>query len=165
MKAGALWKWRGCGKGGKPKAGFPPFPRAPWESRQIQARFPHFHSADDGADGKVENQKQVFHFPTALFSLSKKTNDGGGRASPVPACRHLRNGYGLGLNEQYTRCACKPWALVPTDKTKKGAILQQSISGSSRIGIKVRFQAHPALESNLDFRLISGLENARQGGD
>src|SRR5262249_18933142 len=26
------------------------------------------------------------------------------------------------------------------------------------------FQAHPALESNFDFRLISGLENAARGG-
>jgi hypothetical protein len=33
-------------------------------------------------------------------------------------------------------------------------------SGSSRIGMKPRFQAHLALESKLDFRLISGLENA-----
>jgi len=42
-----LWKWRGCGKPGKPKAGFPIFPRAPWESRPEQARFPHFHSSGD----------------------------------------------------------------------------------------------------------------------
>jgi len=33
-------------------------------------------------------------------------------------------------------------------------------SGSSRIGIEVPFQAHLALESISDFRLISGLENA-----
>lgn len=42
-----LWKCRGCGKPGKPKAGFPIFPRAPWKSRQGQARFPHFHSSGD----------------------------------------------------------------------------------------------------------------------
>ena len=42
-----LWKCRGCGKPGKPKAGFPIFPRAPWKSRQEQARFPHFHNSDD----------------------------------------------------------------------------------------------------------------------
>src|SRR5574341_582048 len=29
-----LWKCRGCGKRGKPKAGFPLFPRAPWKSRK-----------------------------------------------------------------------------------------------------------------------------------
>src|SRR5208337_3991662 len=32
---------------------------------QQQARFPHSHSAGDEGDGKVENQKQVSHFPTA----------------------------------------------------------------------------------------------------
>jgi len=42
-----LWKWRGCGKGGKPKAGFPLFPRTPWKSRQAQARFPHFHNSGE----------------------------------------------------------------------------------------------------------------------
>jgi hypothetical protein len=37
------------------------------------ARFPHFHSSGDEADGKVENQEQVFHFPTAPgFYLSKR---------------------------------------------------------------------------------------------
>ncbi len=44
-----LWKCRDCGKRGKPKAGFPLFPRAPWKSRQKPARFPHFHSSDDHA--------------------------------------------------------------------------------------------------------------------
>src|SRR5438128_10040203 len=33
-------------------------------------------------------------------------------------------------------------------------------SGSPRIGIKTRFQAHSALESNTYFRLTFGLENA-----
>jgi hypothetical protein len=34
------------------------------------------------------------------------------------------------------------------------------ISGSPRIGIEGPFQAHLALESIFDFRLICGLENA-----
>ena len=85
-----LWKCRGCGKRGKPKAGFPLFPRAPWKSRQKQARFPHFHSSGGEADGKVENQKQVSHFPTAPFFLSKKKNrNRHGRAAP-PARAALR---------------------------------------------------------------------------
>ena len=52
-------------------------------------------------------------------------------------------------------------ALAPTSmkggyqRTRRGLP-----SGSSRIGMELRFQAHLALESNLDFRLISGLENA-----
>jgi hypothetical protein len=35
------------------------------------------------------------------------------------------------------------------------------LSGSPRIGNEIRFQAHSALESNIDFRLTYGLENAR----
>ena len=46
-----LWKCRVCGKRGKPKAGFPLFPRAAWKSRQQRARFPHFHSSGDDASG------------------------------------------------------------------------------------------------------------------
>src|SRR5712692_3140780 len=34
------------------------------------------------------------------------------------------------------------------------------ISGSPRIGNEIRFQAHSALEINIDFRLTFGLENA-----
>ena len=37
---------------------------------------------------------------------------------------------------------------------------QTPLSGSPRIGIKTRFQAHSPLESNIDFRLTFGLENA-----
>jgi hypothetical protein len=37
-------------------------------------RFPHSQQADDEADGKVENQNQVSHFPTARFSLPKEQN-------------------------------------------------------------------------------------------
>jgi len=64
-----------CGNGGAMESvesqnRLPPLPTAPWESRQGQARFPHFHSSDGKqADGKVENQKQVSHFPTATNPL------------------------------------------------------------------------------------------------
>src|ERR1019366_8514636 len=40
----------------------------------------------------------------------------------------------------------------------------EPFSGSSRIGNDLSFQAHLALEINLDFRLISGLENATKAG-
>ena len=65
-----LWKpW-------KAKSRLPPVSTGPWKSRQEQARFPHFHSSGDEADGKVENQKQVSHFPTAIsLSQNKKTAD------------------------------------------------------------------------------------------
>lgn len=56
----------GLWKAWKAKSRLPPLSTAPWESRQGQARFPHFHSSDGKqADGKVENQRQVSHFSTA----------------------------------------------------------------------------------------------------
>jgi hypothetical protein len=51
-----------------------------------QARFPHSHSADDEGDGKVENQKQVFHFPTApSSSLSKQVHKNQNQRRALPA--------------------------------------------------------------------------------
>jgi hypothetical protein len=47
-----------------------------------RARFPHSHSAGDEGDGKVENQKQVSHFPTAPRIIWRKQKSQGGRASP-----------------------------------------------------------------------------------
>jgi hypothetical protein len=41
-------------------------PRFP-QSLEIAGRFPHSPQAGDEADGKVENQNQVSHFPTARF--------------------------------------------------------------------------------------------------
>jgi hypothetical protein len=62
------WKCRGFGKRGKPRAGFPLFPRAPWKSRQNQ-RDSHISTA-----------------PTAIPSL--KTKNTSGRAiAPRPRRR------------------------------------------------------------------------------
>src|SRR5882724_2864147 len=79
-----LWKpW-------KAKSRLPPVSTGPWKSRQERARFPHFHSSGDEADGKVENQKQVSHFPTAI-SLSQNKKPGTvGRASPSARRMALR---------------------------------------------------------------------------
>ena len=122
----AQWKCRGYGKRGKPKAGFPLFPRAPWKSRQQQARFPHSHSADDEGDGKVENQKQVSHFPTAPnSSLSKqRTNNSGGFAPPKSTKGDFRQ-HPPGPAFRLIPC----WNEIP-------------ISGSPRTRINSRFQAH-----------------------
>jgi len=62
----------GCGKRGKPTTGFPLFPRAPWKSRQQQARFPHFHSS--GHEGGWKSGKPKTGFPLSHrlgFSLSR----------------------------------------------------------------------------------------------
>jgi hypothetical protein len=83
----------GLWKAWKAKSRLPPLSTAPWKSRQEQARFPHFHSSGGKqADGKVENQKQVSHFPTATNPLSPGRNTraagglrpppGGGRFAP-----------------------------------------------------------------------------------
>src|SRR5438128_1107448 len=83
VEMAGLWKaW-------KAKSRLPPLSTAPWKSRQGQARFPHFHSSGDEADGKVENQKQVSHFPTAI-PFSQDENAGDGRASPSARRRALR---------------------------------------------------------------------------
>src|SRR5438034_7015240 len=71
-----LWKCRGCGKRGKPKAGFPLFPRAPWKSRQQRARFPHFHSSGDEGGWKRAKPKAGFSRspPPRILFLSKQKN-------------------------------------------------------------------------------------------
>src|SRR6266705_5569168 len=73
-------------KAWKAKSRLPPLSTAPWKSRQEQARFPHFHSSGGKqADGKVENQKQVSHFPTATNPLSPGTkNRAAGGLRPPP---------------------------------------------------------------------------------
>jgi hypothetical protein len=55
-----------CGNGGavesmESQKRFPLFPRAPWEFRQKQARFPHSHSSGDET---VEKWKTKSRFPT-----------------------------------------------------------------------------------------------------
>jgi hypothetical protein len=91
------------------------------------------------ADGKVENQKQVFRFPTAPRIDWERINKKPRRAvfalcPPKPTKHHERR-------------------LLPATWTTP-------FSGSCRIGIEESFQAHLPLESILDFRLICGLENA-----
>ena len=51
----------GHGRGGKPKAGFPPRPQPLEIANCAIPTFP----PPRRSNGKVENQKQVFHFPTA----------------------------------------------------------------------------------------------------
>ena len=71
-----LWKWRNGGKRGNPKAGFPLFP--PFLGNLAKKReiptFPQLRRKQ--ADGKVENQKQVSHFPTATNPFLPKPKPG-----------------------------------------------------------------------------------------
>jgi len=75
-----LWKCRVCGKKGKPKAGFPLFPRAPWKSRQQRPRFPHFHSSGDEGGWKRAKPKAGFSRspPPRILFLSKQKKQGRG---------------------------------------------------------------------------------------
>jgi hypothetical protein len=86
-----LWKCRGYGKRGKPKAGFPLFPQ-PLGNLAKDRRDSHISTAPaTKADGKVENQKQVSHFPTATNPLfSRRKTRAAGRASPSAQRRALR---------------------------------------------------------------------------
>jgi DNA replication protein DnaC len=82
-KGRELWKCRGCGKRGKPKTGFPLFPRAPWKSRQKAARFPHFHSSGDEGGWKSGKPKAGFplsHRPECIWRSSRKTEPRAGFA-------------------------------------------------------------------------------------
>jgi hypothetical protein len=89
--------------------------------------------------GKTKNRFPTFPFRFATTTTTRSpSNTGRQRASPPPPQSYL----------QFDRK--EPAADRP----------HLEISGSSRIGMKSQFQAHLALESNFDFRLISGLENA-----
>src|SRR5262245_34574245 len=71
MEMPGLWKgWKES-----QKAGFPPFPRAPWKSRQLPARFPHSHSSDDEGgrkSGKPRADFPLSYRPESLF-LNQQT--------------------------------------------------------------------------------------------
>jgi hypothetical protein len=60
-------------KAWKSKGRISPLPTVPWKSRK-QREIPTFPQLRrKQADGKVENQKQVSHFPTATNPLSPET--------------------------------------------------------------------------------------------
>src|SRR5579862_8135164 len=77
-----LWKCGACGKRGKPKTGFPLFPRAPWKSRQKAARFPH--SQQLRRRRRMEKWKTKSRFPLShrLDSSLIRRRPLRGRASP-----------------------------------------------------------------------------------
>src|SRR5712692_8065794 len=115
-----LWKWRGCGKRGKPKAGFPRFPQ-PLGNLAQTARFPHSHS---GGGPRWKSGKPKAGFP--LFHAPVRDDDSCLFLSKLPGTYHNHR-------KENTRRARKALA---------GHWNQMSVSGSSRTGIKLRFQAH-----------------------
>src|SRR5437016_1064514 len=125
----------------KTKPRFSTLPTAPWKSRQPReiSTFPQLRRA---APGKVENQNQVSTFPHA----TREDDDDS-----------------ILKNQDRLRAACGG----PRTNQKRRASHRQvssprsRMSGSPRIRSEIRFQAHSALEINIDFRLTFGLENAR----
>ena len=63
-------------KAWKSKGRISPLPTVPWKSRKEREipTFPQLRRKQ--ADGKVENQKQVSHFPTAFSLKVKKEKHG-----------------------------------------------------------------------------------------
>ncbi len=73
---GGKWEIPGWRKGWQSEGSFSTLSTAPWESRQ-RAMISTFPPPGFAPDGKVQNQKRVFHFPTqgsrprSLFPPSK----------------------------------------------------------------------------------------------
>jgi hypothetical protein len=140
-----------------------------------------------GAVERVENQKQVshsshspleisptprdFHIPTAQAGRAWKS----GKPKPGFPLSHTRPAtmttihFGKSKSKSKSKSNPKPISPPPAARkqAKKGEhhaaecrLQATDFSGSPRTGIKTRFQAHSALESNIDFRLTFGLENA-----
>jgi hypothetical protein len=96
------------------------------------------------ADGKVENQNQVFHFPTAALPLSenrKHKNRWGGFAPARQGASRLATG-------------SDPWSSRHSSSRSLGAGVQTKPTKGD-IPQQPSFQAHPVMESHSRFRLIS----------
>src|SRR5712692_10563753 len=98
MRAKTAVELPGHGRGGKPKAGFPPRPQ-PLEI--AQSAIPTFPPPRP-SHGKVESQSQASHFSTAWFSLSKfkaeRRPGGGSLRSRLQAHSSMRKCW-LGVTE------------------------------------------------------------------
>ena len=73
----------GLWKAWKAKSRLPTLPTSPLEISPKGRRDSHIPTARAKRSGKVENQRQVFHFPTATVShISEEEKPERGRASP-----------------------------------------------------------------------------------
>ena len=89
-----LWKWRGCGKRGKPKAGFPLFPQ-PLGNLAKDRRDSHISTAPTGSR-RMEKWKTKSRFPTfplVVFALKpnqERKPSGGSLRSRLQAHPSIR---------------------------------------------------------------------------
>jgi hypothetical protein len=136
-----------------------------------------------GSVERVENQTQVFHSSHRPLEISPTPRDF--HIPTAPAGRAWKSGKPKsGFPLSHTQPATMTTVHFKKSKSKSKAkptlaasggkrttqkrrashsrvpTSRSRFSGSPRIGIKTRSQAHSALESNIDFRLTFGLENA-----
>jgi hypothetical protein len=127
----------------KAKGRLPTLPTSPLEISPTAGEIPTFPTSAGKACWKSGKPKAGFPLSHPALRLQRRFrlfNEPGGRGfAPVPT----------GIE-------------IQTKGTHSISPQGPEISGSSRIGIKGRFRAPLALESNFDFRLISGLENAAE---
>jgi hypothetical protein len=108
---------------------------------------------NDGSVETMENQAAVSHGSHRPLEIAHRT------ISTFPPRRLLSP-----LSNCKQPNVLAPAALAPLQERSNITAAKNpsklSRSGSSRVGMKLPFQAHSALESKLMFRLILGLENA-----
>src|ERR1700682_2095509 len=134
-----LWKCRVRGKSGKPNPGFPLFP-PPLGNLANPARFPHSHSSGGPRLEKWKNKITFSTFPHAtrddddyFISKNQSQNQKQNQTSPPPAAqRQPKKG-----EHHAAECRLRTPIFRLTPHWN-----QDSFSGSFRIGIKHRFQAH-----------------------
>src|SRR5882762_9984730 len=76
-----LWKWRGCGKRGKPKTGFPLFPQ-PLGNLAESRRDSHIPTAPATTPWKSGKPKAGFPLSHRVLLYERKNKKENGRASP-----------------------------------------------------------------------------------
>jgi hypothetical protein len=131
MEMPGLWKaW-------KAKVRLPTLSTSPLEISPPPGEIPTFpQRRRRGRMEKWKTQNQVFHFLTAPTIEWEEPKKRPRRAGLRPAARRRESTKGDFLQPSL------------------GSEQAPGISGSPRIGIEPLVQAHPALESNLSFRLI-----------
>jgi hypothetical protein len=138
------------------KAGFPRFP-PPLGNLAKGGRDSHIPTAP--ATRRMEKWKTKNRFstfpPPSSLSLKKKTTARGGLRPPRAGCRPR-----AGLLVQKTPNKRQTNAKQRRNSRQQSVVHERAVSGSSTIRNTIRFQAHLVLETNSDFRLIFGLENA-----
>ena len=113
-----LWKWRGCGKRGKPKAGFPLFPQ-PLGNLAKPRRDSHIPTAPTTTPWKSGKPKAGFPLSHRDL-LSSKTERKTGGLRPPPRTAALRSASANDVYHSVTlfREATRPGDLIVADHSR-----------------------------------------------